>query len=164
MATQLDIARRLRIDVSSVNRILHGKKGASFKKETVQAVFRAARELGYDLGSLKYDHRRRYERREVSVTVELSIQLNNGELYDSGKALLLDVSLSGVRLGALVLPKMSLPMASHTIGIRLLEGPAKDLKVLGRLVRLIHARAGLEVAIEFVETNEVQLRKLRRIV
>lgn len=163
MVTQLDIARRCRFDASTVNKILHSKKRARFKKETVKAVFRAARELGYDLDRLKYDHRRRHERKKVSLPVELSIYLKDGEFYASGKALLLDVSPSGALLGALVLRQMSMPLAPHTIGIRFLEGLAKGLEILGRPVRLVYARAGLEVAIEFVETMDTHLKALRTI-
>jgi len=164
MATQLDIARRCLIDVSSVNKILHRKKGPKFKEGTVKAVFKAARELGYDLGRLKHDHRRRHERKTTAIAVELSIYVKAGELYDRGKALLANVSLSGALLGAIVLPRMTTPVAPHTIGIRLLEGPAKDLEIIGHPVRLVHARGGLEVAIEFLRTEDAQLRRLRKII
>lgn len=47
-ATQVDIAREVGLDVSSVNKCLNGKAGAVFKKSTVKRVFAAAKRLGYD--------------------------------------------------------------------------------------------------------------------
>lgn len=48
-ATQVDIARRVGLEVSSVNKILNKAPGTSFKKSTVAMVFRVARQLGYRL-------------------------------------------------------------------------------------------------------------------
>ena len=56
--TQVEIARRLGLDVSSVNKILHGVPGLKWKDETVTAVFDAARDLGYDLDKIKFRHNR----------------------------------------------------------------------------------------------------------
>ena len=107
---------------------------------------------------------RRHERKTLWVAVELSIYLESGELYDRGAASLANVSLSGALLRALVLPQRSFPSALHTIGIRLLEGPAKNLEIVGRPVRLVEAPSGLELAVEFLETKEPQLQALRKIV
>jgi DNA-binding LacI/PurR family transcriptional regulator len=48
--TQTDIARRARLDVSSVNKILNRTPGPKFLPATVKRVLRIARELGYDFG------------------------------------------------------------------------------------------------------------------
>jgi DNA-binding LacI/PurR family transcriptional regulator len=48
--TQLQVARMVGLDVSSVNKILNRRKGPVFKKETVDRVFKVARQLGYDFG------------------------------------------------------------------------------------------------------------------
>lgn len=164
MATQLDIARRCRIDVSSVNKILHRRKGPKFKKETVKRVFKAARELGYDVGGLKREHRRRDERRTTEMAVELRIYLENGRHFDLGTAILRNVSLSGALLGALVLPRKAIPVQAYMLGIRTLEGPLKDVEIVGRPVRLVHSKAGVEIAMEFHGLGEADLRQLRKIV
>jgi transcriptional regulator with XRE-family HTH domain len=56
--TQLEIARRVGLDVSSVNKILNRRPGPVFKKDTIKQVFKVARELGYDFTRLKYHHKR----------------------------------------------------------------------------------------------------------
>jgi hypothetical protein len=113
----------------------------------------------------KYGDRRRYPRKDTSVPAELWVYADGGGRYDFGKAILTNVSLSGALLRALIFAHQSLPAQPHTIGIRLLEGRAKDLEILGRPVRLARTPGGgLEVAIEFLRVEEAQLRELRKIV
>jgi len=47
MVTQVQIAKRLGIDVSSVNKILNRMPGPVFRKETIQLVFKTAAKMGY---------------------------------------------------------------------------------------------------------------------
>ncbi len=47
-AKQIDIARKVGLDVSSVNKILSGSKRWNFKPETIAQVLRVAKKLGYD--------------------------------------------------------------------------------------------------------------------
>lgn len=49
MVTQVEIARRVGLDVSSVNKILNQAAGPVFRKETIERVFRVAKRLGYNL-------------------------------------------------------------------------------------------------------------------
>lgn len=48
-ATQMAIARALRLSVSTVNKVLNRADGWSFKKATKNAIFRKALEIGYKL-------------------------------------------------------------------------------------------------------------------
>lgn len=109
-------------------------------------------------------HQRRHERKECSMSVELSVHLSDGRLYDRGRAVLWNISLSGALLRALALPMKALPVDPHLIGIRVLDGPLKDLRVLGRPARFDHTEDGLHLAIEFVRTTEAQLKQLRKFV
>lgn len=106
--------------------------------------------------------RRRHERKECSIPVELSVYLANGQLYDRGNAVLWNLSLSGALLRALVLPEKALPLEPHHIGIQMLDGVLKDLRILGRPVRLVHSEDGLHLALEFVKTEESQIKQLRK--
>lgn len=47
MVTQMEIAQRLGLDVSTVNKVLNKAPRASFKKETVKAIFKMVKDLGY---------------------------------------------------------------------------------------------------------------------
>jgi len=62
-ATQVEIARQVGLDVSSVNKILNRRSGAVFKQATVDKVFRVAKRLGYRFDQLKRIHTRSHERR-----------------------------------------------------------------------------------------------------
>jgi hypothetical protein len=161
--TQLEIARRVNLDVSSVNKILNQRPGPIFKKETIQEVFKVARELGYDFSRLKHQHKRGAPRKAVAIPLELSIYNSDGTLYDKGAAIMKDVSLSGALLSAVVLPQQSIPLRPHTIGIRMLDGALKGVEILGHPVRLAHTGPSMNLAIEFLRSEEVKLRKLKKI-
>ncbi len=49
MVTQVEVARRVGLDVSSVNKILNRCVGPVFRKETIRLVFKTAKEMGYNL-------------------------------------------------------------------------------------------------------------------
>ena len=71
--TQVEIARRLGLDVSSVNKILHGVPGLKWRDETVSAVFDAARDLGYDLDKIKFRHNREYPRVLLNMPAQIEV-------------------------------------------------------------------------------------------
>ena len=163
--TQLEIAKRVNLDVSSVNKILNRRPGPVFKKETIKQVFKVARELGYDFGRLKYHHKRGSNRKSMPIPLELAIYNSDGTLFDKGAAIIKDVSLSGALLTAVVLPQQSIPLSPHTLGIRMLDGALKGVEIMARPIRLAHSGQGqgMNLAIEFLRTEEVKLRKLRKI-
>src|SRR3982751_185453 len=82
MVPQVEIAHRVGLDVSSVNKILNRRSGPVFRKETIRKVFKIAKDMGYDFGRLKYAHRRRFARKELSLGVELYVYHKDGSLYD----------------------------------------------------------------------------------
>ncbi|HXX93948.1 MAG TPA: PilZ domain-containing protein [Planctomycetota bacterium] len=108
--------------------------------------------------------RRRHERKDAAVAVEISIYLASGHLHHRGTALMRNVSLSGALLGGLMVPTKSIPGEPHKIGIRLLDGPLKDQEILGRVVRYIHRSEGSEVALEFERTETAKIEILRKII
>lgn len=160
MVTQGQIARHVGLDVSSVNKILNRRKGPVFKKETIKQVFKVAKALGYDFGRLKYVHRRRHPRKTLGIPVELSVYLEGGRLLDRGTGILKEVSLSGARLSAVVLPGKALPILPHSIGVRILDGPLKDLEVLGTPVRFELLDESVGLAVEFHSTEAVKAKRL----
>jgi transcriptional regulator with XRE-family HTH domain len=129
MITQVEIARRVGLDVSSVNKILNKRQGPVFRKETIRKVFKIARDLGYDFGRLKYAHRRRFPRKELSLGVELYVYHKDGSLYDQGVATVRDISLGGARISDVALPTGSLPVTPFSVGIRPMQKPADDIEI-----------------------------------
>lgn len=151
MATQVEIARRTGLDISSVNKILNRKSRYRFRAATVRKVLKAARELNYDFGRLKHEHRRQHPRRHWGVPVELSLHDDAGALFDRACAVLSEASLSGGLLVAIAMPKASFPLRSGYIGVRLLSGPQRGTELKGLPVRLIHESDGLALAVRFAD-------------
>jgi transcriptional regulator with XRE-family HTH domain len=160
MITQVEIARRAGLDVSSVNKILNRRKGPIFKKETIKQVFKLAKDLGYDFGRLKYFHRRRHPRKSLGLPVALSIYLEDGTLFDQGTGILKEVSLSGAQLSAIVLPGKALPTLPHSIGVRVPDGALKDLEVRGIPLRFELLDGSVGLAVEFHSTEQLKAKQL----
>ncbi|HEV3026920.1 MAG TPA: hypothetical protein VG457_05065 [Planctomycetota bacterium] len=164
MVTQVQIARKVGLDVSSVNKILNKREGPRFRKDTIRKVFKVARELGFDFGRLKYSHRRHYVRKSLSVPLELSIYSSDGELLDRGIATMSEISLSGALLSGIVLTQHAIPLRPHTIGLRILDGALKDFEIKGQPVRFSHQGPAISVAVEFLKTEAAKIERLRKIV
>ena len=159
---QSDIARRVGLDVSSVNQILNLRPGSSFSKKKIREVFRVARELGYDLGRLKYSHIRRADRRNPMIPVELFVYRPDGMLYDRGTAMVRNLSNSGALLISLVLSRQAIPLSPHMIGLRALGTTVPLPEVLGRAVRFDYVGTSMGLAVEFLESQAVNAADLQR--
>jgi len=162
MITQVEIARRVGLDVSSVNKILNKRAGPVFRKETIRKVFKVAKDLGYDFGRLKYAHRRRFPRKELSLGVELYVYHKDGSLYDQGVATVRDISLGGARISDVALPTGSLPVTPFSVGIRPMQKPADDIEIQGQIVRL-NANGSTSFGVQFGKLDGAAEKKLRRI-
>jgi len=162
MITQIEIARRVGLDVSSVNKILNRRQGPVFREKTVKKVFRVAQELGYDFGRLKYQHRRRYPRKEMAQEARISIYRKDGSLYDRGVAVVHDISLGGALISDVTLPLKSLPVGPFTVGLHLARKPTDDIEISGRIVRL-NFNNSLMYGIAFEKLDPAVEKKFRRI-
>lgn len=162
MITQVEIARRVGLDVSSVNKILNKRQGPVFRKETIRKVFKIARDMGYDFGRLKYAHRRRFPRKELSLGVEIYVYHKDGSLYDQGVATMRDVSLGGAKISDVALPTGSLPVTPFSVGIRPMQKPVDDIELQGQIVRL-NANGTTTFGVQFGKLDVNVEKKLRRI-
>ena len=162
MVTQVEIAHRVGLDVSSVNKILNRRQGPVFRKETIRKVFKIAKDMGYDFGRLKYAHRRRFPRKDNSLGAEIYVYHKDGSLYDQGVATIRDISLGGARLSDVALPTGSLPVTPFTVGIRPMQKPVDDIEIQGHIVRLTANGASI-FGVQFGKLEVTIEKKLRRI-
>jgi transcriptional regulator with XRE-family HTH domain len=162
MVTQSEIARRVGLDVSSVNKILNRRRGPIFREKTIKKVFRIAQDIGYDFGRLKYHHRRRHPRKEMAQEARISIYREDGSLYDHGVAIVHDISLGGALISDVTLPMKSLPVGPFTVGLHLARKPADDVEISGRIVRL-NLNDSLTYGIAFEKLDPAVEKKFRRI-
>lgn len=160
--TQAEIARRAGVSVSSVSKILCRLPGMSFHWETVDRVFRIARETGYDVGAQDYG-RPSEGRIGVFLPVELVIYAGDGSVYTTGAAALTRLSPAGGVLEGMVLSNMSIPVESRGWGIRPSWGPLKGREILGRPVRLDSlSEGGFAVTLGFARAlGGAELRAFR---
>lgn len=159
--TQAQIARRVGMDVSSVNKILNRRPGPVFRSETVKKVFRVARELGYDFDRLKHAHRRRHSRRELNVGVELTVYRSNGDAHDQGMATIRDLSCTGARISDVQLTQGTIPVGPVPVRLRPMAKPLEGIELSGRIVRFLSER-NASYAIEFGKLPSEALRRLQR--
>jgi len=146
MITQVELARTLGLDVSTVNKILNRRPGMRFRKETVRQVFQMAKSLGYDFNRIKHPHRRRHLRQSSHVTSELRIYTLAGALHEQGVAVIRDLSAGGALVTDVNLPSARLPITPFTVGLKA-QSLASELR--GRVVRL-HTGSRVSLGIEFV--------------
>lgn len=163
MVTQVEIARRVGLDVSSVNKILNRRQGPVFRKDTIKKVFRLAREMGYDFSRLKFTHRRKHPRIECSIGAEFLVYSRDGSVYDQGVATIRDLSLGGARVTDVALPQGTLPTEPFTVGLKPMQKPLEELELTGRVVRLF-TNGAVQYGIEFVRVDATAQKKLRKVV
>ncbi|HXX94343.1 MAG TPA: LacI family DNA-binding transcriptional regulator, partial [Planctomycetota bacterium] len=80
--TQEDIAKACKIDQGSVSRILNEDTRDSFAEETIQKVFKVARELGYLHPSLITSNRRESNRRKAELSGKVQILIGTNTVFD----------------------------------------------------------------------------------
>lgn len=148
-ATQIEVAKRVGLDVSSVNKILNRRAGAVFKSSTVATVFKVAKQLGYSLERIKRSHGRAHERHAAGFPAELAlIDAASGSSIDQGTCLVSDIAACGASLVDVQLPKGALPIKPFTVRLRM-RGEKQNVQVSGRVVRLTHIDKGLRLGIAF---------------
>jgi len=160
MVTQVEVARLVGVDVSTVNKILNKKPGPVFSKDTIRQVFQAAKSLGFDFGRLKYHHRRRFSRKESLVQADLVVYSTDGSAIEHGSASILEISPGGALLENIALPSARLPVVPFTVGIRPHTMP-DDGELRGRVVRL-SVNGTVALGIEFLNVHQNIERQLKR--
>lgn len=132
MSTVTEISQRVGLPAPEVSTILAGRQDAATPRDTVDAVFRAAVELGYDFGAAD---RRRHPRRKVSLSTRVTLLRDDGSVIDTGKATIGDLSISGARIVDVSLERGEMPSIPCGIVLEPLEGDRSGAKLSGRTVR-----------------------------
>lgn len=158
--TQEAIAKKVGLDRSTVSKILNGRASDFVSHKTVERVLDAARGLGYDFTRLRHTHSRQFERADMSLTSEFDIILTNGEIFDSGKAIVRNISEGSALITNVASSKSSLPMEPFSISLIITGGRLKGVSVLGKVTRL-EMKDKLDLALKFVEVSPVSAKKLQ---
>lgn len=162
MVTQADIARHAGVDLSTVNRILNRRGAHTFREQTVRRVLDVAGRLGFNLGRLRYFHRRRASRLPVSMNCELHVYRDDGTQYDHGKCSISDLSQFGALVSGVALGRESLPTGEVTILLLTLDGPLQGLELRARIVRY-QRKESAGYGVEFIKLRPDVCSKLARL-
>ena len=162
--TQEDIARTCKIDQGSVSRILNEDTRDSFAEETVQKVFKVARELGYLHPSLITSNRRESSRRKAEVTGRVQVMIGTNTVYDEGEIDIDEISMSGMLLRNFRTKKKTLPMDRFKFYVEIDDGRLKGFKCRCKLVRFSDNEDEFALAVKFDSLDEDGKEKIKQFV
>ncbi len=120
---QQAIADFLGLDRTTVTKILNRDPKYSASEATKERVFRAAEILGYDFTTIRRPFKREYGRTELNMPAEMTITLEDGTVFDSGTAIVKNLSVGGALLKEINLPKQVLPLQNFTMLIKIGDIP-----------------------------------------
>lgn len=164
-ATQKDIAEKLGISRTTVSKILTRDPKYYASEETRKKVFDAAQDLGYDFAAIRRPYSREHPRLEVNAPCEISITLDNGEIFDNGRGVVVNMSAGGLLITSLRTERMVLPLQGFKMMVRLsgLDG-FSDLIGQCEIVRMTHSAGGPEVGVRLVGTSPEDRRRITDLV
>ncbi len=148
MVTQVEIARTLGVDISTVNKILNRTPGYKFRKETIKRVYSMAKALGFNVQSLKHKHHRMHSRAQTEFPSEFLIYSEDGAVRERGEAVIRNLSAGGALVSDIRLPSATLPITPFVVGLRS-PATAAGKEFRGR-VRRFSVQPKVAVGIEFI--------------
>jgi transcriptional regulator with XRE-family HTH domain len=158
--TQEDIANACKIDQGSVSRILNKDTRDSFAPETVDKVFKIARELGYLHPALVTSNRRDSIRRKAGFEARVQIIVGTNTVYDEGGVDVEEVSGTGMLLRNFRTKKRSLPMDRFKLDVEM-SSKGKTLKVRCRVVRFWDNENEFGLAVRFEGMDDAARDRLK---
>jgi transcriptional regulator with XRE-family HTH domain len=159
--TQSQVAMVCGIDQGSVSRILGKDTRDLFSKETIEKVFRTARELGYLHPDLVISNRRDSGRRGLSATADIRLVVAVESLFATGTAEVENISLSGLLLRSIRTNNSLLPLEPYRIEVDVTSGGLAGFKAVGRPVRMDEQDGGLTIAVHFESLDPTNARTLK---
>jgi transcriptional regulator with XRE-family HTH domain len=164
LVRQADIAEKLNLDVSTVNKILRNPRLAKFNKETVHLVLKTAKEMGYEINRIvKYTHHRKAPRVQVHIPAEIRIIKRDGTFYDKGVAVIKEISVVGAKIADIDIPKKSFPLERFDVLLRPKTGEFKGCLLKGEFTRIIRTDK-LSFGLTFTDVDQIALEKIERMV
>ena len=148
--TQEDLARYCKIDQGSVSRILNKDTRDSFSRETVDRVFKAARELGYLHPALISSNRRESQRKKITVEADISVvKVADGQVILTGQAEVDEISASGLLLRQVRTSSTSgLPFEPVYIDVNVTSTKLKGFRARTQPARIVD-RDGFGLAVQY---------------
>lgn len=159
--TQEDIAAACRIDQGSVSRILNKDTRDSFAEETVQRVFKIAREMGYLHPALVTSNRRESIRRKVAFDARCQIVIGTNTVYDEGGVDVDELSMSGMLLKNFRTKKQTLPMDRFRLDVEFTAAKTKPFRARCKVVRFSDDENLFALAVKFEGMDDEMRERLK---
>ena len=157
--SQADIAAHLGLARSTVTKILNQFPTNRASKDTVKAVFKAARKMGYDFSRLRNIHRRRADRKKVNLHVALRIELHDGTgTFDTGSGLIRDISPFGAMISSIRTNKSVIPITPFSLYIAF-DGPLEGVTVEAKVIRVL-SDDQVQLGVNFIEVSGEAERRI----
>lgn len=159
--SQADIARAVGLDQGSVSRILNQDRRDSFAPETVERVFRVAREMGYVHSALVNTNRRGSIRKKVALEGEVTFVTQGAQTYDQGRADVHEISVHGMILKNLRTLRKAYPMEPFHVRVVIASPPLQGLALTCKPVRFWADGAEQGIAVRFLDVPEGDQQRIR---
>ncbi len=147
--TQKAVAHLCGVHQATVSRILNNGGGKLFSPETVERVFRVAREAGYLHPALLRAERRDSPRCPLSASVHVRFVTLGGRSCGEGTAEVENASMSGMLLRAIRTGTNVLPLEPFCVELETRGGRLDGFRVRGRPVRLDEEAGRLTMAVRY---------------
>lgn len=160
---QIDVARLVSVERSTVTRILNNAPGYSYDKSTKQAVFKAAAQIGYLHPSVVKPQRRADDRKKLKAKALIKVYLKDGSFCSKCQGEVLNISSTGMLLRLLGGKKKALliPLEPFYLEIDLPGSRLQVQKLKALPVRFARKRNRLGLGVQFFDPiKPEQLRKL----
>jgi hypothetical protein len=153
--TQLDIARTLGIDRTTVSKVLNDAPGVYAGMRLRARIFEAAKKLGYDSRRLRSKQKIQAEKRLVEIPAKVEILLWDGAVHAKGTATVVRLDASSAELADFKITPSSIPLKPCYVSLALSLGDAPlDLRTD---INRLHMVRFPRVSVKFVEmTVEVE--------
>ncbi len=159
--TQEDIAAACKIDQGSVSRILNKDTRDSFADDTVQKVFKIARELGYLHPALVNSNRRESIRKKVTFDATVQIIIGTNTVYDEGGVDVDELSMSGLLLKNFRTKKQTLPMDRFKLDVEFTAAKLKPFRARCKVVRFSDNESEFALAVKFEAMDDEMRERLK---
>ena len=120
---QQAIADLLGLDRTTVTKILNRDPKYSASEDTKERVFRAAEMLGYDFDTIRRPFKREHGRSAIASPVEVTVTLEDGTVFQTGTAVVRNLSVGGALLADMRLGEQVLPLQNFTILVKFKDVP-----------------------------------------
>lgn len=160
--TQEDIAKAAKIDQGSVSRILNKDTRDSFAQETVDRVFKIARELGYLHPALVTSNRRAGIRRKAGHGAKVAFVIGTNTVWDEGVCDVDEISVSGMLLKNFKTKKQALPMDCFRVDVELQTPKLKGVRARCKVVRFHDDDNEYGLAVKYDGLDDETREKLRQ--